>query len=182
MNVVDKLTLGDKSFKRYISQNQISEIVAQMASEMNNFYKHKTVYILGVLNGAFIFTGDICRKFDFQCEISFLRANSYIGTQSSGSVRIELDPRMSIAGKHVLVLEDIMETGKTANELLPLLKLLEPESLKFACLFYKEGHPNRIFEPDFIGRRIGNEFIVGYGLDYRGLGRNLQEVWILDES
>jgi hypoxanthine phosphoribosyltransferase len=175
-----KVKLLDKEFEVSIPSEKIQSIVAEMAKKINNDYKDKNVPLfISILNGSFMFTADLFKHIDFTCEVTFLKLTSYRGTSSTGSVRQLIGVNESIEGRDVIVLEDIVDTGITIEQILGQLKSFEPASVKVATLLFKPEAYQKEMEIDYIGMEIPNDFIVGYGLDYDGLGRNLADIYTL---
>ncbi|MCK5171178.1 MAG: hypoxanthine phosphoribosyltransferase, partial [Bacteroidales bacterium] len=143
-------------------------------------YKDKNVPLfISILNGSFMFTADLFKHIDFTCEVTFLKLTSYRGTSSTGSVRQLIGVNESIAERDVIILEDIVDTGITIEQILGQLKSFEPASVKVASLLFKPEAYQKDFGIDYIGMEIPNDFIVGYGLDYDRLGRNFPDIYTL---
>jgi hypoxanthine phosphoribosyltransferase len=178
--MMKKVKLKDKEFGVSIPAEKIQSIVTEMAEKINNDYKDKNVPLfISILNGSFMFTADLFKHIDFTCEVTFLKLTSYRGTSSTGSVRQLIGVNESIEGRDVIVLEDIVDTGITIEQILGQLKSFEPASVKVATLLFKPEAYQKEMEIDYIGMEIPNDFIVGYGLDYDGLGRNLADIYTL---
>jgi len=175
-----QVKLKDKEFRVSISAEKIQEVVGGMAKEINKDYCNKNVPLfISILNGSFMFTADLFKHIDFTCEVTFLKLTSYKGTSTTGSVRQLIGVNESIEGRDVIVLEDIVDTGITIEQILGQLKSFEPASVKVASLLFKPAAYQKEFKIDYIGMEIPNDFIVGYGLDYDGLGRNLADIYTL---
>ena len=172
----------DKTFVPYYPAAKIAARVAELGSEISADYDGKKPLIIAILNGSFIFAADLFRSLSIEAEISFIKLASYKGTSSTGAVvtAIGLDER--VTGRHVLVLEDIIDTGRTLQAFLPELNNRNPASLKIATFLSK---PEALLCPeivaDYVGFEIPNRFVLGYGLDYDGLGRNLGDLYQLSE-
>ncbi len=175
------VTLKDKSFKPHIPGKDILKEVDRMANEIAKDYKGKNPIFLVVLNGAFMFASDLMKAYPFNCEISFVKLASYDGTTSTEKVKELIGLNHSIEGKDIVIIEDIVDTGITMNDMLEDLAKRSPASIKIATLFFKPKAFQKDFAVDYVGFNIGNEFIVGYGLDYDQLGRNLQDIYIITE-
>lgn len=172
--------LKDKEFEVSIPSEKIQEAIAKMAKIINADYKDKEVPLfISILNGSFMFTADLFKHIDFVCEVTFLKLTSYRGTASTGAVRQLIGVNEAIEGRDVIVLEDIVDTGITLEQILGQLKSFEPASVKVASLLYKPEAYQKDMTIDYIGMEIPNDFIVGYGLDYDGLGRNLADIYTL---
>lgn len=175
-----QVKLKDKEFKVSIPEEKIQQVIAEMAVKINNDYKDKEVPLfISILNGSFMFTADLFKHIDFVCEVTFLKLTSYRGTASTGAVRQLIGVNEAIEGRDVIILEDIVDTGITIEQILGQLKSFEPASLKVATLLYKPEAYQKDMAIDYIGIEIPNDFIVGYGLDYDGLGRNLADIYTL---
>jgi len=177
------IQLHDKTFKPFISSEEIQNAILNLAKNLNNDYKGKSPVFLGVLNGCFLFVADLVREFEGDCEVSFIKLSSYEGTSSTGNVRELIGINSPLKGRDVIILEDIVDTGNTIKELVKLVNEKDPESVKIATLLYK---PNaykfkKEIPIDYAAMEVGNEFLVGYGLDYDELGRNLKDIYIITE-
>jgi hypoxanthine phosphoribosyltransferase len=175
-----QVKLKDKEFRVSIPEEKIQQVISEMAEKINNDYKDKEVPLfISILNGSFMFTADLFKHIDFVCEVTFLKLTSYRGTASTGAVRQLIGVNEAIEGRDVIILEDIVDTGITIEQILGQLKSFEPASLKVATLLYKPEAYQKDMAIDYIGIEIPNDFIVGYGLDYDGLGRNLADIYTL---
>lgn len=178
--MVKQVKLHDKEFKVSIPGEKIQEAVVQIAKQINQDYKGKdTPLFISILNGSFMFTADLFKHIDFVCEVTFLKLTSYKGTASTGAVRQLIGVNESIEGRDVIVLEDIVDTGITLEQILGQLKSFEPASVRVASLLFKPEAYQKDLDIDYIGMEIPNDFIIGYGLDYDGLGRNLPDIYTL---
>jgi hypoxanthine phosphoribosyltransferase len=169
--------LNDRTFRLYKSESEIINAIREMANQINDDYIGKRPLLVPVLNGSFMFASDLMKELKLDCELSFVKAVSYEGTQSSGKLATLIGLNQSIEGRHVIIIEDIVDTGHTLAKILPVFKEQHPASLKVASLLLK---PLALQVPlciDYVGMEIPNEFIVGYGLDYDGLGRNLRDIY-----
>jgi len=169
----------DLTFETYIDQSKISERIKELGSQLAKKYMDKDPLFIGVLNGAFIFTADLVRATEIDCEIAFVRLSSYQGTQSTGKIETVYGLEMSIEDRHIIVVEDIVDSGRTLNYFLDYLKKQGPHSVELASLLLK---PDAIKFPvniDYLGFEIPDKFVIGYGLDYDGLGRNLKDIYQL---
>lgn len=175
------IQVHDKKFVPYLTQSEIDEQVVRLAKQINADYAGKTPLFIGILNGSFMFASDLFKKISVEAEISFIKLASYKGTKSTGNVITSIGLDESLKGRHVVILEDIVDTGKTLHEFLPQLRDQQPASLKVAALLHKPAalvHPLTI---DYLGFEVPNKFLLGYGLDYDGLGRNLKEIYRLED-
>ncbi len=178
MNIVK---LHDKTFKPFISAKKIDEAIKNLAVKIQEDYENKTPIFIGILNGSFLFTADLVREFTGDCEVSFLRMASYEGTETTGKVNTVMGLKESLTNRHVVIIEDIVDTGNTVEKLFEVLEKENPASLKIATLLYKPEAYTKNIPIDYIAMEVGNEFLVGYGLDYDGLGRNLKDIYIINE-
>ena len=179
---MQQVTLADKTFRLYISEQQIQAAVKEVAEKINNDYIGKQPLLIPILNGSFMFAADLMKQLHCDCHLSFIKAASYHGgTATTGMVSSLIGLTENLEGRHVIVLEDIVDSGHTLAKVLPAFAEKNPASLKVATLLFK---PNALKVPvqmDYVGLEIPNEFIVGYGLDYEGLGRNLRDIYVVVE-
>jgi hypoxanthine phosphoribosyltransferase len=173
--------LHDKQFKTSIPAAKIDVAVSAMAAKMNKDLKGKNPLFIIVLNGAFMFASDLLKKINIDCEITFVKLSSYVGTKSSHLVREVIGLDKPLSNRHVVVVEDIIDTGITMHDTLPKLKNLDAAEVQIATLLFKPKAFQKDFKIDYIGMEIPNDFIVGYGLDYDGLGRNLPDIYKIVE-
>ncbi|RZJ65643.1 MAG: hypoxanthine phosphoribosyltransferase [Flavobacterium sp.] len=169
--------LHDKRFEPFISAEEIDFAIAEMARHIEDDFQDETPVFVGILNGAFMVVADLLKKYRFPCEVSFLKLSSYEGTSSQGEVKQLIGLNQNLEGRTVIVVEDIVDTGNTIEELKALFKAQNVAHFKIATLFLKPDAYKKDIKLDYVGIRIPNKFIVGYGLDYDGLGRNLPEVY-----
>lgn len=174
--------LHDLKFEPFISEGEISASIERVAVEINRKYSGEVPVFLGILNGAFLFAAEVIKRFKGDCEVSFVKLNSYEGTGSTGSVNSLLGLNQSLEGRTVIILEDIVDTGNTLEAIDKILKAEKVKEFKVATLFYKPEAYKKSLAIDYVGMEIPNDFIVGFGLDYNGLGRNLTQVYKLKES
>lgn len=174
--------LHDLKFEPFISEGEINTSIERLAAELNEKYRDEVPVFLGILNGAFLFAAELIKRFEGDCEVSFVKLNSYEGTGSTGSVSSLMGLNQPLAGRTVIVLEDIVDTGNTLEAISKILKTEKVKEFKVATLFYKPAAYKKSLPIDYIGLEIPNDFIVGYGLDYDGLGRNLTQVYKLKDS
>lgn len=169
--------------KTLITAEEIDAALTRMGAEIAADYGGKELLVVGVLKGAFMVMADLARKIDIPVEFDFMAVSSYgASTQTSGVVRILKDLDEEIAGRHVLIVEDIIDSGLTLNYLMKSLRVRKPESLEIAALLVKEGIQRVELDVRYTGFEIGPEFVVGYGLDYAGKYRNLPYVGVLDAT
>jgi len=176
---MNEITVLDKKFVVSIPESEIQHRIKEIANEMNENFAGKDVIFLGILNGCFMFAGDLFKNIDIQCQITFLKLASYQGTTSSGNVKRLIGINENIEGKIVVILEDIIDTGNTLDNIIKQLKGYEPAEIKTATLLHKPDAYKKDLPIDYIGFNIPNEFIIGYGLDYDGFGRNLKDIYTI---
>lgn len=169
----------DKIFTPFITAAQIQQRVAEMGALINAEYAGKKPLLIGVLNGSVIFMADLLRHIHSACEIGFIRVSSYQGTSSSGAVKNVMGLNDDLTGRDVIIVEDIIDTGDTAVYLIEEIRKKNPASLKFATILFKPAALKHNLLPDYVGFEIPPAFVVGYGLDYDGLGRNLADIYQL---
>ncbi len=178
-----EITLHDKTFTSYIGKKKIAKAVKKVAKEIEIYAEDDTVVFVSVLKGSFVFTTDLAKHYKKPAFFEFYRLKSYEGTNSTGNVRILVDiDKELIEGKKVVVIEDIVDTGNTLEKIIEELQAKNPADLKIATLFFKPEAYKKDYPIDFVGMEIPNKFIVGYGLDYDELGRNLPEIYKLKEK
>lgn len=173
--------LHDKTFEAFITSEEIDFAIKNMAKQMDDDFFEEIPVFIGVLNGAFMVMTDLMKQYKGMCEVSFVKMASYEGTQSSNEVKQLIGLNQNLEGRTVVIVEDIVDTGNTIEELKAILKDKKVKHLKIATLFLKPDAYKKDIKLDYVGIRIPNKFIVGYGLDYDGLGRNLANVYQLAE-
>lgn len=161
-------------------RNAIQERVAEMGREISRDYAGKEITVIGALKGCFVFMADLVRHIDVPVSIDFIEVSSYEGTTSTGIVKIEKDFKHPITGRHVIIVEDIIDTGLTLNYLMETFELKQPASIKIAALLVKAMKQKLNYPIAYRGFDIDDDFVIGYGMDYRGLFRNLDHVAVLD--
>ncbi|MCO4293426.1 hypoxanthine phosphoribosyltransferase [Solitalea sp. MAHUQ-68] len=176
------ISLHDKRFEPYIKEVAIQNRVNAIAEQISDDYKGKRPLFISMLNGAFWFTADLLRNIVGEFEVSFVKFKSYHGTQSSGEVVQSLGLDIDVKDRDIVVLEDIIDTGGTLKVFLEVLSQHNPGSVKIASLLIKPGALKYPIKADYVGFEIPNDFIVGYGLDYDGLGRNLRDIYVIENS
>lgn len=176
------IEVNNKKFTPFITAAQIDEQINLLAAELNSDYAGKRPLFIAILNGSFMFAADLFKALTIDAEICFIKLASYKGTRSSGNVITSIGLDEPLNGRHVIIVEDIVDTGKTLNEFLPQLFNQQPATLKIAALLHKPdalAYPVKI---DYLGFNVPNKFLLGYGLDFDGLGRNLKEIYQLVEE
>ena len=171
------IKVHDKKFRKIISARKVQQAIEVVAKKINKDFKNKKPIFISVLNGSFLFTADLIKKVTIECEISFIKISSYSGTQSTGNMNTLIGLKEDLKGRNVVVLEEMVDSGNTIEKVIGELKKLNPESLKIATLFFKPEAYKKNIKLDYIGMDVPNDFLVGYGLDYDGLGRNLQDIY-----
>jgi hypoxanthine phosphoribosyltransferase len=176
------IRLHDKTFDIYLSESTILEKVKEIAEQISNDYEGKNPLFIAILNGSFMFAADLFKQLTIDAEICFIKLVSYKGVRSTGHVTTAIGLDHDIFNRHVIIVEDIVDTGKTLGFFIPKLHHQQPASLKIAALLHKPEATLHPLEIDYTGFSIPNKFVVGYGLDYDGLGRNLREIYQLCEE
>lgn len=174
---MNRVKLWDRYFDLFISADQIREKIHQIAKELERDYEGKRPVFIAVLNGSVHFASDLSRLFAEKCELSFVKYTSYQGVQSTGHLQKLLGNQENIFGRHVVILEDIVDTGLTLSGIFEDISHQEPLSIRCASLLYKPRALKYAIKPDYVGFEIGNDFVVGYGMDYNNLGRNLPNIY-----
>lgn len=176
------LKVHDKYFIPYMTEDVVLARVKELAKQVDADYAGKKPLFIAILNGSFIFAADLFKYITIEAEICFIKLASYKGTKSTGQVITAIGLDTDIVGRHVIILEDIIDTGKTMNEFLPQLFHQQPASLKIAALLHKPEATTYPVTIDYLGFSVPNIFLLGYGLDYDGLGRNLKEIYQLTDK
>ena len=179
MNIVK---IKDKNFKISIPEVEIKSRVKALALQMSKDLEGKSPLFLGVLNGSYIFAADLMREMTIPCEISFVKLASYQGTISTGSIKEVIGINEDLAGRHIVIVEDIVDTGRTIKQMIESLGTRNPASVQICSLFLK---PDKLKEPihvDYVAFSIPDDFIVGYGLDYDQGGRQLRDIYTIVEE
>ncbi|MCG8698656.1 MAG: hypoxanthine phosphoribosyltransferase [Bacteroidales bacterium] len=175
--MTETIQILDKNFSKSIDSQEIQSRIGQIADEINSQWKGKDLVFVAVLNGAFMFATDIIRRIELPCRVSFLKLASYQGSTSTGVIKQLVGINENLQNKTVIILEDIVDTGNTLDLVTQQLKSFYPAEIKIITLLYKPEACKYNFNLDFVGFSIPNDFIVGYGLDYNGLGRNLENIY-----
>lgn len=175
------IKLHNQTFRLLIDETKIQARIENLAQQINKDYQGKSVTLLVMLKGAFCFAADIMPLIDVPCTITFMRASSYKGMKSNSSVDILMNIDEEISGKNILIIEDIIDSGKTLFQLIPYIQQSNPLSLKIATLLLKPAALQYPIAAHYIGFEISDEFVVGYGLDYDELGRNLKSIYQLTQ-
>src|SRR5579859_1477663 len=173
------IRVHDKEFGPYLGKELIDKKIQGIADAMNRDYADKRPLFIAILNGAFMFASDLFKKITIEAEICFIKLASYKGTKSSGQVITAIGLDTDLIGRHVIVVEDIVDTGKTLNAFLPQLEHQQPASLKIAALLHKPEATIYPIPVDYLGFSVPDRFLLGYGLDFDGLGRNTAAIYKL---
>jgi hypoxanthine phosphoribosyltransferase len=176
------IQIHDKHFEVFIAKNVIEERITELATKISEDYEGKRPIFLAILNGSFMFAAELMKSISVVCEITFLRVSSYQATESSGKVHQILGLLENIEGRDVIVVEDIVDTGLTMVEIKQQLFAQNPASLSVVTLFQKPEALKQTLDIEYVGFEIENKFVLGYGLDYDGLGRNLADLYVLCEE
>ena len=167
----------EKSFEVYLTEDSIQQRVREMAEQINKDYAGRKPLFIAILNGSFMFASDLFKHLTIEAELCFIKLASYKGMKSSGKVVTSIGLEEDLFGKEVIIVEDIVDTGKTLHKFLPKLEHQQPKSLKIAALLHKSAATEYPLVLDYVGFDIPDKFVVGYGLDYDGLGRNFKEIY-----
>ncbi len=177
---MSNVILHGKSFKIKITASEINKAVADVARQINTNLKDKKPLFLAVLNGSFMFASDLMKKIKIDCEISFIKVASYEGTSSTGSMKELIGINEDIKGRTVVIIEDIVDTGSTIESVYKQLQELGAAEISVATLLFKPDAYTKSVPIEYTAIVVPNDFLVGYGLDYDGLGRNLEDIYVLD--
>lgn len=169
----------DKTFVPYLKEAAIQEKITELAAQLNKDYAGKRPLFLSILNGSFLFTADLFKQISIEAEVSFIKLASYKGTSSTGNVITAIGLDINVKDRDIIILEDIIDTGKTLHHYLPQLANMQPASVKIAVLLNKKEALQYPVTVDYACFEIPNKFVVGYGLDYDGLGRNSKDIYQL---
>jgi hypoxanthine phosphoribosyltransferase len=171
------MKIKDLTFKQFINKSRIQEKVRSLASDINTDYAGKIPVFLPILNGSFMFASDLMKHIDLPCKVSFVKISSYAGTTSSGQMKMLIGIEESLFNQDVIIIEDIIDTGRTLKKILDELNSLGAKSVEVATLLRKQPARDKDIGARYVGFEIENEFVLGYGLDYDGLGRNLKDLF-----
>ena len=179
----NKIKLHDKVFKPFIPNERIEQAIDDLAAKINADYAGQTQVpiLLCVLNGSILFTAELMKRLDFDVDLMSIKLSSYQGTSSTGDVRTEMGLTGDVTGKDVIIVEDIVDTGRTIEALVKTLYARKAASVKVCTMLLKPEMYNKDIELDYVAMEIPNDFIVGFGLDYDGLGRNYKDIYVLDK-
>ncbi|MFD2202388.1 hypoxanthine phosphoribosyltransferase [Shivajiella indica] len=175
------IQIKDKTFIPFLEEKTLQKKIAEIGLKISKDFAEKDPIIIGVLNGAFMFLSDLARQISIPAEITFIKISSYSGEKSTGKVKSLIGLETKLEGRNVIVVEDIVDTGLSMSQLIQQLKENNPASISLATLLYKPEAIQYKLHLDYIGFEIPNKFVVGYGLDYDGFGRNLREIYQLKQ-
>jgi hypoxanthine phosphoribosyltransferase len=175
---MDVLRVNDLDFRQFLSDQDIQNRIRQIAAQINRDLKDDSPLFLGILNGSFMFAADLMKEVNIKSEITFVKMSSYSGLQSSGDVLTRIGLETPISGRVVVIVEDIIDSGKTVKELIEVLRKEKPERILTATLLLKPDAMQYDLDIDYVGFKVPNNFLIGYGLDYDGLGRNLKDIYM----
>lgn len=178
---MNEIQVNKHTFVPFLNAGEIDNAVKSLAATINKEYADKKVVFVAILNGAFMFASDLMKEITVDCEITFVKVQSYKGTTSSGRVDELIGLNQSLTGAEVIIVEDIVDTGITMDKIYKLIELQYPKSLKICTLLYKKTAHEGKEIPDYVGFEIENKFVVGYGLDFDQAGRNLKEIYQIKE-
>lgn len=176
------IEVNGKTFQPYLTAAELGTQVKRVAAAINHDYAGKRPLFIAILNGSFMFAADLFKELTIDAEICFIKLASYKGTKSTGHVITSIGLDESLKDRHVIIVEDIVDTGKTLNEFLPQLTHQQPASLKIAALLHKPEATRFPLMIDYLGFSVPDKFLLGYGLDFDGLGRNLKEIYQLTDN
>lgn len=174
-----EIQILDKRFKEYISEKEISERIDRLAETINSDFAGKEVVFLGILNGAFLFAAELFKRINLKAKISFVKLASYEGTKSSGSIKELIGWNEDIKNKYIIIIEDIVDTGNTLERIVDELVIRKASGIKIASLLFKPLAYLKDIPLDYVGFEVPNDFVIGFGLDYDGYGRNLPSIYTL---
>jgi hypoxanthine phosphoribosyltransferase len=172
------MVIKDLSFKKFIASARIQKSVEALAVRISADYKGRTPTLLPILNGSFIFASDLIKELDIDCRVSFVKVSSYSGTMSTGQLKSLIGHEESVFGQEILIIEDIVDTGMTLQRIMDELKALGAKSVNTVSLLRKKVAREKKVDVKYVGFEIDEEFVLGYGLDYDGLGRNYKDLYV----
>jgi hypoxanthine phosphoribosyltransferase len=176
------MKIKDKEFRIFIQQEKIEKRVKELAREISRDYLGKDPLIIPVLNGAFLFASDLIKEINVPCQLTFVKASSYSGTESTGNLCRIIGLDMDLRSRHVILIDDIVDTGLTMKSIFEEVRSMNPSSIEVATLLLKPEAMQKEIEVKYVGFTIPNNFVVGYGLDYEGYGRNLKDIYQISKD
>lgn len=171
------MQVKDLTFQQFINKSSLQQKVRELATQLNEDYQNRTPLFLPILNGSFMFAADLIKQVEVPCRVSFVKISSYVGTASSGQLKTLLGLEESLFNQDILIVEDIVDTGLTLAKIVDELRSLGTRSVEVIALLRKQPAREKGINVKYVGFEIENEFVLGYGLDYDGLGRNLKEIY-----
>lgn len=171
------MKIKDLQFNQFINKSKIQQAVRSLAQQINDDYRDKSPVFLPILNGSFIFASDLIKQIEAPCRVSFVKVSSYVGTTTSGQLKTLIGLEESLFNQDIIIVEDIVDTGLTLQKIIEELKSLGTRSVEVVTLLRKQPAREKRIDVKYVGFEIENEFVVGYGLDYDGLGRNLKDIY-----
>ena len=177
-----KVKLHDKQFKLFINYEIIISKIENLVSALNKNYADKKPIFLCVLNGSFLFASELIKRFNHECEVSFVKLSSYQGLNSTGNIKNLIGINDNLEERNIIIVEDIVDTGYTIYSVMEEIKNHKPKSVEVATLLFKPKSYKKKIQINYAAINVGNEFLVGFGLDYNGIGRNLEDIFIIEEN
>ena len=177
-----KVTLENKKFQLFIDSVKLQNAIELLSNKLNRDYKDKEPIFICVLNGSFLFAAELIKRFNHNCKVSFIKVASYKGTSSTGEVNNLIGLNEEVEGKDIVIVEDIVDSGTTIAAIYEDIKKYNPSSIEVSTLLFKPKAYQKEIPVKYSALSVGNEFLVGFGLDYNGLGRNLEEIYIIEEN
>ena len=180
-----EVAVDGKLFEIYLSEDEIQSRIRILSNQINEYYEElydEPIHIIVMMNGAFLFAADLVRQLDFPLHMHFMKSSSYVGMQSSGTVEFDLPEDLDITNKRVLVIEDIVDTGKTFSRFLEDVVRDKPKEIKICSLLVKQKNKEIVAKIDFAGFKIEDPFVIGYGMDLNGKARDFKDIYILKEK
>jgi hypoxanthine phosphoribosyltransferase len=171
------MKIKDLEFKKFIPSTKIDEKVAELAAHINTDYKDRTPILLPILNGSFMFAADLMKEIKISCRVSFVKISSYSGTTSTGQLKTLIGHEESLFNQDILIIEDIVDTGLTLEKIMEELRALGTKSVEAIALLRKQPAREKNVDVKYVGLDLENEFVLGYGMDYDGLGRNYKDIY-----
>ena len=179
---MNSITVRDKDFVSFITEAEIQKRIDELAAKINEDYDDKNPLFIGILNGSFMFVSDLMKAVNIKCEVAFIRISSYAGMESTGNVKQVLGLQDNVFGRHIVLLEDIVDSGLTMDQTVTFFEDRGPKSVEIATLLFKPANLEKKLSLKYVGFEIPEKFVVGYGLDYDGHGRNLKDIYQLQEE
>ncbi len=179
---MSEIVIADKKFSLLLTSEKIQQQIELIAELMNDDLKNHEVIFIGILNGAFMFAADLLKRIQFNAQVSFVKVSSYQGLESGAKIKRLIGIDEELKGKTVVILEDIIDTGRTIEDIIQQIKGYRPEQIRIASLLLKHEIFRSSLTIDYVGFKIPNRFVIGYGLDYLGYGRNLRNIYVIEDT